>query len=327
MILGLWSQTGGSRVRRFFSLCLSLAMLLALVPAAAAATESVTIGFLTPNATSPEMTVRGTAPAGKVVTITVNGELQGRVIAGPSMDVYRWDVLLEPGDNVIVAALEGTEVRAEKKVHLKRKVFGDLPPGHWAKDDAEYLATVGVVNGVDDDTFGPDLTLTRAQFAKMAVLGLKLKAAEEPVLDFADRESIPDWARGFVATAVAEGLITGHPDGTFEPDQPVTRAQVAAIAARALRKKGMEAGVPGGAAGQGRGQADASSGGRGRSDAAPGHTFRDADRIPEWARADVALMASAGLIGDFWGDTFDPGAPATRGLAAAVVRRLYNLPN
>ncbi|MDF2626915.1 MAG: S-layer domain protein [Symbiobacteriaceae bacterium] len=260
------------------------------------------MGFLVPKTTSPVVTVRGSAPAGKVVAVTVNGELQGRVIAGPSMDVWRWEVALEPGDNVIAAALEGTELQAEKRIHLTVKTFGDLK-GHWAKDDAEYLATVGVVNGVGDDAFGPDLTLTRAQFAKMAVLGLKLQAAADPVLGFTDNESIPEWARGFVATAVAEGLITGHSDGSFGPDQPVTRAQVAVIAARALRKKGADA--------------------PGRSEAAPGRTFKDADRIPAWARADVAFTASAGLVGDFWGDTFDPDAPATRGLAAAVVRRLY----
>lgn len=299
-------------MRRFCSLVLSLVVLLTLVPAAAAATESVTMGFLVPKTTSPVITVRGTAPAGRVVAISVNGELQGRVIAGPSMDVYRWDVLLEPGDNVIVAALEGGEARAEKKIHLTRKTFGDLT-GHWAKDDAEYLATVGIVNGVADDAFGPDLSLSRAQFAKMVVLGLKLKPAEEPDLQFTDNEAIPDWARGFVATAVAEGLITGHPDGSFAPDQPVTRAQVAVIAARALRKKDTKAGAP--------------DEGKGRSDAAPGHAFKDADRIPGWAKADVALTTSAGLIGDFWGDSFSPDAPATRGLAAAVVRRLYKRPN
>jgi hypothetical protein len=296
-------------VRRFVSLVLGLAVLLTLVPSAAAATEFVTMGYMTPRTSSPEVIVRGTAPAGRVVTITVNGELQGRVVAGPSMDVYRWEVLLEPGDNVLVATLEGTEVRVEKQIHLTRKAFGDLPAGHWAKDDAEYLATVGVVNGVAEGEFGPELTLTRAQFAKMAVLGLKLQAATDPVLTFTDSDAVPDWARGFVATAVAEGLITGHPDGSFGPDQPVTRAQVAVIAARALRKKGT--GAPGE--------------GRGRSGAAPGHVFKDADRIPDWAMADVALTASAGLVGEFWGDNFDPDTPATRALAAAVVRRLYTL--
>lgn len=287
-------------MRRLFSIALSLLLLLFSVPAALAeAPREVTIGFLPTTTTEAQVIIRGTAPAGMTVAISVNDRVAGRVIAGPSMSVYRYTVDLDPGSNRVAVVLEGTDARAEATLFRVTQTFKDLN-SHWAKADAEMLATLGIVNGIGNGDFGPDLSLTRAQYAKLVVLGLGLTPADNPVLTFTDRAAIPDWARGYVAVAVERGLITGFEDGTFRAADPVSRAQVAVIAARALRGKGIE---------HGKGQTK---------------HFQDDDRIPAWAQADVALTTSAGLIGDFWGDAFTPDMPATRGLAAAVVRRLYS---
>lgn len=265
----------------------------------AAAEGFVTLGVLPVSTKKETWTIRGTAPRGQTVAVWVNGELQVRVVSGPSMDRYLADVTLSPGLNTIVVNLEGTDARDEDGLVLVDKSFKDLSK-HWAQEDCEILATLGIVNGVGNDEFGPDQPLTRAQFAKLVVLGLKLKPAQAPALAFTDNHAIADWAKGYVATAVARGLIKGFEDGSFRPDEQVSRAQVAVIAARGLRHKGIETGN-----------------GKGRP-------FADNDKIPAWATADVEFTAAAGLIGEFWGEDFDAGAPATRGLAAAVVRRLYS---
>ncbi|HWI50795.1 MAG TPA: S-layer homology domain-containing protein [Symbiobacteriaceae bacterium] len=285
-------------MRRLLSCALVLVFALSFAPVALAADAFVTIGFLPATVKQDSWIIRGTAPAGMTVALSVNGEVRGRIIAGPSMSTYRYDLPLDPGANQILAVVEGTPAQAEGFVVRVTKSFKDTEK-HWAQEDCEFLAAVGVVNGVGPDQFGPDLALTRAQFAKLVVLGLKLKPAPEPVLTFTDTPAIPDWARGFIATAVAQGLIKGFEDGTFRPDDQVTRAQLAVIAARGLRQKGISAGT-----------------GQGRS-------FKDDAQVPGWATADVLLTTKAGLVGDFWGPSFDADTPATRALAAAVVRRLY----
>ncbi|HWI61081.1 MAG TPA: S-layer homology domain-containing protein [Symbiobacteriaceae bacterium] len=286
-------------MRRLFASVFALVVLLTLVPAAAADDAFVTLGVLPVSTKKESWTIRGTAPRSQTVGVWVNGELQVRVVSGPSMDRYLADVTLSPGENAIEVRLEGTEARAEGSIVRVTKAFKDLEK-HWAKEDCEFLATLGIVNGMGNDEFGPDQPLTRAQFAKLVVLGLKLQADPAPVLSFTDDAAIPEWAKGFVATAVAKGLIKGFDDGSFRPDEQVSRAQVAVIAARGLRHKGIQSGS-----------------GKGRA-------FTDNAKIPAWATADVEFTATAGLIGEFWGEAFDANTSATRGLAAAVVRRLYS---
>jgi hypothetical protein len=286
--------------RRLVSLWLAILLVAALLPGRllAADAPAVTMGLLPSVTDADEIGVRGTAPRGQVVVLSVNGMLVARVISGPSMDVYKFAVPLSPGANQIVADLEGTDARAEADVFRAVARFADMED-HWARLDVAMLATLGIVNGIGGDRFGPDLPLTRAQFAKLVVLGLDLNPPAVPELQFADREAIPGWAHGYVAAATGAGLIKGFDDGTFKPDEPVTRAQVAVIAARALRLKGITAG-----------------------ELEP-QAFADDQAIPDWARADVDLMVRAGLIASFWGDQFAPSRPATRAEAAAVVRRLY----
>lgn len=286
-------------MRRLFVLVLVLIVTLSLVPAASAEDVAVTIGYLTATTKKDSVTIRGTAPKGMTVAISVNGEVRARVIAGPSMSVYRHDVALDPGENQIVAVVEGTSACAEAAMIRVTKSFKDLNK-HFAQEDAEALATLGIANGMGNDEFAPEQPLTRAQFAKLVVLGLRLEPEQNPTLAFADAGAIPEWARGFVATAVARGLIKGFEDGTFRPDEKVSRAQVAVIAARGLRTKGIEKGT----------------------EKSP--KFKDEGKIPVWARADVEFTGTAGLIGSFWGEEFDADSPATRGLAAVVVRRLYS---
>lgn len=291
---------GVEQMRRLFPVALGLLMVLLSVPVAVAEPpQQVTIGFLPVATEEASIIIRGTAPQGTTVAIMVNDRLVARVPTVPDMSVYHTPVDLDPGYDRITASVEGTDLRAQSSLFRITETFSDME-NHWAKTDAEILATLGIVNGIGNGEFGPDLSLTRAQYAKMVVLGMGLSPEQDPVLTFADQADIPDWARGYVAVAVEHGLIIGFEDGTFRAGQLVSRTQVAVVAARALRDIGIR---------QGRGE--------------PRH-FRDDDRIPAWAQADVDLTTSAGVISDFWGDLFIPDAPATRGLAAAVVRRLYS---
>jgi hypothetical protein len=280
---------------------LLLALLLALLPVRAAAAElQVTIGFLPLATRSAEILLRGSAPANAIVAVSVNGELKARVQAASSMAVYRVMIPLEPGRNEITAQLEGTQAWATATLYRVTAAFPDLE-GDPLRDDIEILATLGLVSGDPAGNFRPGDPLTRAELAKLMVLALGLQPADEQApLPLADADAIPAWARPYVATAYAQGLMRGYADGTFRPNEVVTRAELVAMAVRA---------VPAGSPAR-------------RSDAPP---FTDQAAMPDWVRPAAEQAVRLGLIDSFWGDAFRAGDRVTRREAAAVIRRLIDL--
>ena len=84
----------------------------------------------------------------------------------------------------------------------------------------------GYISGFEDGTFKPEEPVTREQFVAMILR--YTKTSTEKGETFSDVE-INRWSAGFVYTAVKLGIISGYQDGTFKPENPVTRAEVARI--------------------------------------------------------------------------------------------------
>jgi hypothetical protein len=106
--------------------------------------------------------------------------------------------------------------------------FSDVPRDFWAFVPIDYLAARGIVSGYADGTFRPYNNATRGQFSKMVV------AAEEwPVVTparptFSDvPPSNPFYA--VIETAYAHGVISGYADGTFRPNNYITRGQISKL--------------------------------------------------------------------------------------------------
>ena len=99
--------------------------------------------------------------------------------------------------------------------------------------DAEVLRALGVTAGTGNDCFSPDGVLDRAQFCTMAIALLGKQGAVGQYQTFT---IFPDvraghWATGYINMAVRgeDKLISGFPDGTFHPDEPITFAQTVTI--------------------------------------------------------------------------------------------------
>ena len=114
----------------------------------------------------------------------------------------------------------------------------DVPRDQWYYGAVEYSLVQGWFNGQEDGSFGPDGPLSRAQLAQVLwrVEGCPVlreveddQAAETP--DFIDVLSI-DWFSQAAAWCRQEGLITGYTDGTFLPNAPLTREQLASVLQR-----------------------------------------------------------------------------------------------
>lgn len=120
--------------------------------------------------------------------------------------------------------------------------FSDVPSSYWGAPHIEAAAEAGIIQGYGDGRFGPDDQITRVQLTAMMIraagLADRIQGAANSVLGFSDASGIPEWARGLVALAVREGLISGFDDGTFRPDAPATRAEGGVMVVRLLSRLG-----------------------------------------------------------------------------------------
>jgi hypothetical protein len=108
-------------------------------------------------------------------------------------------------------------------------MFADVAAGDWFAEYAQSMASHNFMSGFADGTFGPDLPITRGQFA--AILGRMMNVQPAAGTTFADTEGF--WGAGMVEAMAHMGIIAGHADGTFGPYGSITREQMAAIMDRA----------------------------------------------------------------------------------------------
>ncbi|MCL6580156.1 MAG: S8 family serine peptidase [Firmicutes bacterium] len=184
--------------------------------------------------------------------------------------------------------------------------FPDLA-GHWSRPEVEALAALGALppsapggTGSGPPLWKPDEPVTRADFVMMLVRAFgrgadaeTLRPLEPPFSDLTPGTAVA----GHVNAAVEAGFVRGYPDGTFRPDRPVSRAEIAALLARSL---GL--GTPGSGA---------------RSEL----PFTDRAEVPSWAVSEVVAAWSRGLVRGYPDRTFRPADGATRAEAASLIAR------
>ena len=112
--------------------------------------------------------------------------------------------------------------------------YTDMDQNHWAYQSIKFLTEVGVVVGYPDGTYKPDIPVTRAEFASMAIKALGQEDANVTQdIHFSDVK--PDfWAYNIIKKAVYFDLIPDAKDSDFRPYDSVTRAEAITIAVNAL---------------------------------------------------------------------------------------------
>lgn len=204
---------------------------------------------------------------------------------------------------------------AKATAHMKRngnsiyliasydKSFSDAD-GHWAQRDIELAANKGLINGASSTQFLPERSITRAEFAAMLVraLGLADGTADSSFSDVpADR-----WFARDVAAAVKAGVIKGYGDGTFRPDEQITREDQAAMLVRALAYAG--ASIP---------AVD-------QAEQLLQEQFKDAHNIV-WAHEELAAAVKLGLLKGTQNDTLQADRQSTRAQSAALLVRFLTI--
>lgn len=171
--------------------------------------------------------------------------------------------------------------------------------GHWSHETVSDMGARLIVSGVGNGLFAPDAAVTRVEFAAMLArgLGLQSQGGGSPFTDVSGAA----WRVEAVAAAYDYGLIDGFADGTFRPDERITREQAMMIAANSMPLVGI--GEP---------RAEETTLGR----------FTDRSDISAWARSAAAASVNAGLVTGKAGDRLAPLADVTRAEAAAIIRML-----
>jgi hypothetical protein len=179
------------------------------------------------------------------------------------------------------------------------KTFVDIQ-GHEVQKEIEVLASRGIISGMDADSFAPDATMTRAQFASVIVRALNLPQKQADV--FADVRK-GDWYRSAVATAHSYGLVSGRTKTTFDPNGTITRQEAASMVARAAKYCGMDTSMEQGAI---MNQLT---------------LFGDYPSVSNWARESVAFCYKEGILNqEDW--NIEPARNITR---SEVAEMLYHL--
>ncbi len=136
----------------------------------------------------------------------------------------------------IVFACAGAPGLAPPQATAAGPTFSDVPADYPYYEAIEGMAAASVISGFPDGTFGPELLVTRQQFAKMIVLTLGLPVSEQNVCTFPDvYKGGPDtfYPDNFVAVAAKEAITTGYTDGRFGGTDNIKRCQISTMMVRA----------------------------------------------------------------------------------------------
>lgn len=241
--------------------------------------------------------------------ITIGTKDKKPVIFGKTLEVGTYDIWFENEDSIkskleLVAKynLKGTgswSLGQETKstwdyysLWLGGIYFGDIQ-SHWAKPSILNALEKGWMIGVSETRFMPDSPVTRAQAATLLVrlLDIEPKTGQGNQSEFSD--TADHWACSEIETARQHGIVEGIGNGRFEPDNVLTREQMAVLLDRILKSEGHKL-----------------------------NTFPDvsAAKTP-WSFDAICRMASAGLMAGFPDGKFYPKNAITRGQMSVLMER------
>ena len=173
--------------------------------------------------------------------------------------------------------------------------FSDVDADDWFAASAVYARDNGIMNGTSATTFNPNGTTSRGQIAAILYRAAGSPAASGGT-DFSDVAETAYYASA-VRWAAANGIVTSYADGTFRPNDPITRQQMAAILWRYAGSPAAESGTD----------------------------YADESAIASYAVTAVDWARDAGVISGRDGNRFDPSGRATRAQAAVILHRYLEL--
>lgn len=201
----------------------------------------------------------------------------------------------------IALALFATPVMAKYVLEQGPASYPDLPKDHWAYEAVTFLTDKQVVVGYPDGLYRPDQKVTRGEFSTMVIKALGIYEKDVPlVFNYSDTKD--HWADRNIQVASYYGLVNGYGNGTFKPNEYVTRMEALNIILNALAPQNMD------------------------TDEAKHFVsiYSDYSEIPDWALIAAGKCQMLGLVYNLPGHetTLEPNRHALRG---ELARFLFNM--
>jgi len=185
-----------------------------------------------------------------------------------------------------------------KDVFLRKLIyFDDVPVDHWASSYIAGIADAGLTTGYPDGTYRPENPVTRAEMAVFLLNGMGITTppinGSHPFTDIAGH-----WAENYIEELFDQGITGGYPDGTYRPENLVTRAEMAVFLL-----KGMAVSPP---------AIDGS------------HPFTDV--AGHWSEIFIEELFDQGITGGYPDGTYRPENRVTRAEMAVFLVNAFNIP-
>ena len=172
--------------------------------------------------------------------------------------------------------------------------FADIP-NSWYTESVRYVYTHNMMAGTSGTTFVPTKSLTRAEVAQV-LYNIEDQPEVNGTTSFAD--SAAHWAKTPIAWAESTGVVDGYEDGTFRPENAVTRQEFAQMMYNYAKYKGYDLTAQGDLA-----------------------QFPNGDSVQEWAVPAMTWANGNALINGHDDGTLEPGGSTTRAQAASILMR------
>ncbi len=174
-----------------------------------------------------------TKPSGSITPGDLNTEDHFAYVIG-----YK-DGMVHPERNVTRAEVATIFFRMLKdesrnKYWSKTNSFSDVSATAWYNNAISTLTNMGVISGYPDGTFRPNAGITRAEFAKIAVSFFDVNVDQTLGTNFTDVAGA--WYTKYINLAVELNIVNGYADGTFRPNNLITRAEAMKIVNNTLRR-------------------------------------------------------------------------------------------
>lgn len=176
--------------------------------------------------------------------------------------------------------------------------FTDLA-GHWATIPVGLFARLDGIRGYSDGAVRAEHTITRAEFASLLVQLLEIENTGTKQWALYDIDS--HWASQAIAVLAGHGVINGYSDGTFRPDQTITREELVTLLLNLVNVNALPN--------------------------LHARSFTDSSQVSHYAEQTVQAASNAGIVSGYPDGTFQPQGNVTRAEAVVMVLNMLQLEN
>lgn len=232
----------------------------------------------------------------------------GRVVSIPNV---------QKGQVIVIVHADGTETVVKKsliendtayfllkkneriKIIEYKKAFHDVAPEDWHSDAVQYVVSHQLFEGTSGETFAPSDTMTRGMLASV-LYRLEDKPSSQ-AKNFTDITS-EIWCADAVSWAASSGITNGYGDGSFAPNEDISREQLFAMLYRYAKATGLDTAV--------------------KSDLT---AYQDANEVDDYAKDAILWAVGCGLMKGRGNACLSPNEPVTRAETSVILQRLVSL--